>query len=373
VHLIVAEKNISAERIARILAERKSLSTKKEGGVSTYSFDETVVVGLKGHVVEVDFEPGYTDWRSEKHTPRSLIDAGIVKTPTEPKIVSLIQKLAKRADRVTIATDFDTEGELIGKEAYELIRQLNGRVKVDRARFSAITPQELSEAFSRTTDLDFDLAAAGEARQVIDLVWGASLTRFISLAAHRGGSNILSVGRVQSPTLAMIVDREKEIAEFVPVTYWQLHLTTEKGGQDFEARHQTARFDDHAEALRAKEQTREPLTVTDVALGEKQDRPPAPFDTTTFIVAAGRLGFSAARAMNIAKTSTKRVHSYARTDKRSTPRPSTSGARRTLKATAVPGSSRSGRRSLRPSADPREERLDDTAYHPRAARMRSSL
>ncbi len=122
-HLIVAEKNISAERIARILAERKSLSTKKEGGVSTYSFDETVVVGLKGHVVEVDFEPGYTDWRSEKHTPRSLIDAGIVKTPTEPKIVSLIQKLAKRADRVTIATDFDTEGELIGKEAYELIRQ----------------------------------------------------------------------------------------------------------------------------------------------------------------------------------------------------------------------------------------------------------
>ena len=76
-------------------------------------------------------------------------------------------------------------------------------------------------AFAHTTELDFALAAAGEARQSIDLMWGASLTRFISLAARRGGQNILSVGRVQSPTLGMIVDREKEIEAFVPEKYWQ--------------------------------------------------------------------------------------------------------------------------------------------------------
>ena len=63
-NLIVAEKNISAERIAHILAGKGKVTTKKEAGISTYSFDNSVVVGLKGHVVEVDFVPGYDDWRS---------------------------------------------------------------------------------------------------------------------------------------------------------------------------------------------------------------------------------------------------------------------------------------------------------------------
>ena len=228
VHLIVAEKNISARRIAEILGEGKKLTEHKDAGVSTYSFGDITTVGLRGHVVEIDFEPGYKNWRSEEATPRSLIDAKTIKIPTEKKIVALLQKLSKRADRVTIATDFDTEGELIGKEAFELVRAVNPKVTIDRARFSAITPQELKHAFSHTTELDFALAAAGEARQSIDLMWGAALTRFISLAARRGGANILSVGRVQTPTLGMIVDREKEIEAFVPEKYWQLSLSVGK-------------------------------------------------------------------------------------------------------------------------------------------------
>src|SRR5208337_2210526 len=236
-HLIVAEKNISAHRIAEILAGGHKVIEKKDAGVSTYSFGDTTTVGLRGHVVEIDFEPGYKNWRSEQYTPRSLINAKTIKIPTEKKIVSLLQKLARQADRVTIATDFDTEGELIGKEAYELVRAVNKNVRIDRARFSAITPGELRHAFSHTTELDFALAAAGEARQSIDLMWGASLTRFISLAARRGGQNILSVGRVQSPTLGMIVDREKEIEAFVPEKYWQVSCTTEKSAETIEARH----------------------------------------------------------------------------------------------------------------------------------------
>ncbi len=300
-HLIVAEKNISANRIAQILAGKEKVNEFKDGGISNYRFDNTVVVGLRGHVVEVDFVEGYSNWRSAERTPRTLIDAETVKIPTEKKIVALLQKLAKKSDIVTIATDFDTEGELIGKEAYELVRQVNPTVKVDRARFSAITPEEIRHAFSHTTDIDFALAAAGEARQVIDLMWGASLTRFLSLAARRGGNNILSVGRVQSPTLTMIVDREKEIEAFVPEKYWQLHLDTEKNGESIEARHTTARFTDKAEAESARDHTREPLVVTEIRQGSKVDRAPTPFDTTSFIVAAARLGYSAANAMRIAE------------------------------------------------------------------------
>jgi DNA topoisomerase I len=301
VHLIVAEKNISARRIAEILSEGKKLTEHRDAGVSTYSFGDITTVGLRGHVVEIDFEPGYQNWRSEEYTPRSLIDARTIKVPTEKRIVSLLQKLARKADRVTIATDFDTEGELIGKEAFELVRAVNAKVLIDRARFSAITKQELQHAFANTTELDFALAAAGEARQSIDLMWGASLTRFISLAARRGGQNILSVGRVQSPTLGMIVDREKEIEAFVPETYWQVALETGKSGEQIEARHTHGRFHNKAEAEGARDRTRDPLLVTEVKEGTKQDRAPSPFDTTTYIVAAARLGLSAANAMRIAE------------------------------------------------------------------------
>jgi DNA topoisomerase-1 len=301
VHLIVAEKNISARRIAAMLAGNNHVTNKKEGGVDTYAFDDTVLVGLKGHVVEVDFVEGYTNWRSEERPPRSLIDAGIVKRPTEKRIVSLLQKLAKKADLVTIATDFDTEGELIGKEAYELVRAVNKDVRILRARFSAITPQEIKRAFSELTELDFALAAAGESRQIIDLMWGASLTRFISIAARHGGANILSVGRVQSPTLAMIADREKEIESFVPQKYWMLTLDTKKDGTPLELRHTHGRFVDHDDALAARKRTTEPLTVTEVKEGVKNDRAPSPFDTTSLLVAAGRLGFSAANAMRVAE------------------------------------------------------------------------
>lgn len=314
-HLIVAEKNISARRIAEILGHGKRIVENKDAGVSTYSFGETTTVGLRGHVVEIDFVPGYSNWRSEEFKPRSLIDAKTIKIPTERKIVSLLQKLAKKADRVTIATDFDTEGELIGKEAYELIRAVNPKVIVDRARFSAITAQELTHAFSHTTELDFALAAAGEARQSIDLMWGAALTRFISLAARRGGQNILSVGRVQSPTLTMIVDREKEIEAFVPEKYWQISLLTEKSGEVIETRHTHGRFHEKGEAQRAHDLTKAPLVVTDIKTGTKQDRAPSPFDTTSYIVAAARLGFSAANAMRIAEDLYMNGYiSYPRTD-----------------------------------------------------------
>jgi DNA topoisomerase-1 len=314
-HLIIAEKNIAANRIAQILAGSEKISQKRESGVSVYQFGDTMTIGLRGHVVEIDFVEGYNNWRSETHPPRSLIDAGVLKRPTEPAIVKLVQKFSKKSTRVTIATDFDTEGELIGKEAFELVRAVNKDVPIDRARFSAITKEEITKAFSESSELDFDLAAAGEARQVVDLIWGASLTRFISLAAKRGGANILSVGRVQSPTLAMIVDREREIEAFVPEPYWEIGLESEKDGESFAARHINGRFTDKSLAEAAYAGTKEPLTVTDVKEGTRTDKAPTPFDTTQFIVAAARLGLSAANAMRIAEDLYMNGYiSYPRTD-----------------------------------------------------------
>ena len=256
-HLIVAEKNISARSIAQILAEGKKVTEKKDAGVSTYSFGDTTTVGLRGHVVEVDFEPGYENWRSESSTPRSLIDAKTIKVPSEQKIVSLLQKLARHADRVTIATDFDTEGELIGKEAFELVRAVNRNVTIDRARFSAITPHEITDRVFKYNRTRFRARGSrgGAAVHRPDV---GGIADPVHLACRTPwGKNILSVGRVQSPTLSMIVDREKEIEEFVPEKYWQLGVVTEKSGEQIEARHTNGRFKDKAAAELARDRTRD--------------------------------------------------------------------------------------------------------------------
>lgn len=320
-HLIIAEKNIVAERIAAFLAGKQKVQTKRNGTATEYSFGDTVVMGLRGHVVELDFTKGYSNWRSEEHPPRSLINAEIEKHPTEKNIVALMQKHAKKADRITIATDYDTEGELIGMEAYELVRAVNRKGTVDRARFSAITKDEITKAIADAKEIDFNLAAAGETRQVIDLVWGASLTRFLSIAAHRGSNNILSVGRVQSPTLAMIVDREKEIEAFVPEKYWMLTLTAKISGEEISARHVHGRFTLKTEADAAFAGTRDPVIVKDVITGKKTDKAPTPLDTTSLIVGAGRLGLSAASAMNRAEDLYMRGFiSYPRTDNTAYPK-----------------------------------------------------
>jgi len=74
------------------------------------------------------------------------------------------------------------------------VREVNEDAPIDRVRFSSITDNEVNEAFANPDELDFDLAAAGEARQVIDLTWGAALTRFLSLSARQLGEDFISVG-----------------------------------------------------------------------------------------------------------------------------------------------------------------------------------
>ena len=136
--------------------------------------------------------------------------------------------MGKEADHITIATDYDREGELIGVEALKIVQEAHPGLKADRVRYSAIVKDEILKAFQNSGKVDFDLAASGEARQIIDLVWGAALTRYISLTSGRLGKEFLSVGRVQSPTLALIVDREREIQAFESQPYWEIYADLEK-------------------------------------------------------------------------------------------------------------------------------------------------
>ncbi|WP_436909260.1 DNA topoisomerase I [Halosimplex marinum] len=318
--LIITEKNNAARRIAEILSDGAATTTQRNG-VNVYEWGVTTCVGLSGHVVGVDFPEEYGDWRDVE--PVELIDADIVKSPTQENIVRTLRQLAREADEAVIATDYDREGELIGKEAYELIREETD-APVKRVRFSSITEREVKEAFAEPDDIDFDLAAAGEARQIIDLVWGAALTRFLSLSARQLGEDFISVGRVQSPTLKLIVDREREIQAFDPEDYWEIFADLAKDGETFEAQYfydddgsEAERVWDESDANDAYERLREATSaaVTTVRRRTRTDNPPAPFNTTAFISAAGSLGYSAQRAMSIAEELyTTGYITYPRTD-----------------------------------------------------------
>jgi DNA topoisomerase-1 len=313
--LIVTEKNNSAKKIAEILGagEAKADKTYKVPFYTWTDADgaEQMTIGLKGHVLGPAFPEGYSNW--QKTDLHDLIDAELIKEPTDKNVVKAIRKMAKGADELVIATDFDREGELIGLEALEEMLEANpelgsredagaGTLRIKRARYSALTKEEIERAFDELDELSYPLANAGAARQDIDLLWGATLTRAVSLATRRFGSNFLSVGRVQSPTLGLIVEREMERRAHVPKPFWELLAKFQHPEGSFEAHHATDKFWDKGEADKALAGTSSPGKVASVTARKNTRRPPTPYNTTAFTTdASSRLGITPASAMRIAE------------------------------------------------------------------------
>lgn len=317
--LVVCEKQNAARRIADILSRGKAKETQSHN-VSVYVFERDgknfSVVGLRGHVLELDYPEEYQGWHRIK--PRELIKVAPKKVVSRgaKNIVAALRELARKHDDIIIATDYDREGELIGVEGLNVLKEANPNVKVRRARFSALTTDEVESAFNNLVELDYNLSTSAESRQIVDLTWGATLTRFISIASSQGGKDFLSVGRVQSPTLALLVDREKEIQKFEPEPYWEIEAKLDKEGE-FSAKHSKGRFMEEEKANEAFERARnaEIGKVIKFTIKEKKDKPPAPYNTTAFLRDATRQGFSAARAMSVAEDLyTRGLISYPRTD-----------------------------------------------------------
>ncbi|MEM0360310.1 MAG: DNA topoisomerase, partial [Candidatus Diapherotrites archaeon] len=224
--LIVAEKPIAGKRIAELLAGGK-VAEEHEHGAIFYSFErdgeKAFVFPLKGHIKDVDFPKHFAPWLGTDLA--RLANAEVIYSEKEKGIIALLKSRAPEFERVIFATDSDREGESIALEALQCLQESNKNITVKRANFSAITAEEIKSAFSSLGELDYNLADSADARREIDLVWGAVLTRFLSLVSGRLGSEFLSAGRVQSPTLALIVDREKEILAFKPVPYYELQAT----------------------------------------------------------------------------------------------------------------------------------------------------
>lgn len=318
--LIITEKANAARRISTILSDGTSKSSST-GGVTVITFeaggDEYSVVSLRGHIIELDYPPEYNDWSATN--PADLVHAPQVKTVKVKSILNTIKDLASKADEIIIATDYDREGELIGMETVKEIGADMDTVK--RAKFSALTKGEVETAFENLTEPNEKLADAAEARQIIDLSWGAVLTRLISLSSGQVGKNFMSVGRVQSPTLKLLVDRHEEIEKFVPTPFWD--IVGKFGMLAFRGDHVDNPFWDKekADAVLAKVEGATSGTVSSYDVETKEEYRPAPFDTTQMQVEANKIGIPPTTAMKLAEDLyTGGYISYPRTENTEYPR-----------------------------------------------------
>ncbi|MBU1863815.1 MAG: DNA topoisomerase I [Candidatus Omnitrophica bacterium] len=316
--LVICEKNIAARRIAQILS-KGTAKMQRINTIPVYEFEKDgeawAIIGLKGHILNLDYPTTYRRW--DTTPPNELITVEPVKKISEKAIALALKKLVAENPFIIIATDFDREGELIGVEAINLAREYNAELTtIKRTRFSAITGYEIHDAFEKLVQVDYNLANAGEARQIIDLVWGVVLTRFISLTSRRLGNEFLSIGRVQSPTLALLVEREKAIKKFIPEPYWRI-IARLKKEKSFEAVHSEERFWDESQAknIYDRVQTAKQAQVISITVTTNIEYPPPPFNTTMFLQAASSQGLSTTRAMELAESLYMAgLISYPRTD-----------------------------------------------------------
>ncbi|OHA80647.1 MAG: DNA topoisomerase I [Candidatus Yonathbacteria bacterium RIFCSPHIGHO2_01_FULL_51_10] len=275
----------------------------------------------KAKTIEKYLGAGYTVKASVGHIrdlPKSNkkaidIAAGFVPhyeiSPGKEAVVSELKKLAGKADEVLLATDPDREGEAIAWHLAELC----GLKKPKRLAFHEITKNAIMEAITHPRLIDQDLRRAQEARRVLDRLVGYDLSGLIWKKVRYG----LSAGRVQSPALRIIMEREREIRAFIPETFWRIEgmFDTPKKESILLTCTEEPRDKTRMESIK-KAAEKDPWHVASVKETEASRSPKAPFTTSTIQqTASSRLGLSPSRTMRIAQgLYEKGLITYMRTD-----------------------------------------------------------
>ena len=226
--------------------------------------------------------------------------------------IESIAKALKKSDALLLATDPDREGEAISWHVYELMKDKNllKDKEVHRIFFNEITKSAIQEAIANPRKISMDLVNAQQLRRALDYLVGFNLSPLLWKKIRRG----LSAGRVQSPALRLIVEREEEIERFKPQEYWKIIAQCEHKKTEFEARlthlnqeklHQFS-INNETQALAAKETLLKAangsLLVEQVEKKQRKRRPSAPFITSTLQQEAARkLGFTARKTMMVAQ------------------------------------------------------------------------
>ena len=322
---IIAEKPSVAREIARVVDARK----REEGYFTgngyavTWAFGHLVQLalpeayGIKGF--NRDALPVIPDAfkliaRAEKTEKGNRPDSGVLKQ------IDIIRRLFEESERIIVATDAGREGELIFRYLYQYI---NCHTPFDRLWISSLTDKAIREGLNNLRNgADYDnLYLAARARSEADWLVGINGTQALSLAAGRG---TYSVGRVQTPTLAMVCARYWENRRFTPETFWQLHLAVKGEGEEVVKFTSEEKWKDGEAAnglyKRIKETCKE-VRITQVEHKQKTEEPPLLYDLTTLQKEANnRYGLTAEQTLAIAqKLYEAKLITYPRTSSRYIP------------------------------------------------------
>lgn len=280
-------------------------SPAKAKTINKYLGKDFHVLASYGHVRDLVPKEGAVDPTQNFAMRYELIEKN-------EKHVEAIAKAAKAADHLYLATDPDREGEAISWHIAEILKE-RGLLKdrtLERVVFTEITPRAIKEAMAKPRAIATDLVDAQQARRALDYLVGFNLSPVLWRKVQRG----LSAGRVQSPALRMIVEREEEIEAFIAREYWTVEAECAHPSQLFTAKLNkldgkkfeqfTVTDGDTAEAARKRivAAAQGVLQVTDVVSKERKRRPSPPFTTSTLQQEASRkLGFTTKRTMQVAQ------------------------------------------------------------------------
>lgn len=227
--------------------------------------------------------------------------------PGKQQVVRKLNDLAKKVDKIYLASDPDREGEAIAWHVRQILKVPDE--KIFRIVFNEITPKAVKNSVENPRSIDMDMVQAQQTRQILDKLVGFKLSPVLW---KQIGNRNLSAGRVQSVALRMICEREDEIEAFVPQEYWSIHAILDKNGKQFEA--ELAKIKDKAveKNIKTKEDAQKivdfltnPQTeyeISKVTQKTTKRKPTAPFITSTMQRAASsKLGFGVSKTMQVAQ------------------------------------------------------------------------
>ena len=202
-------------------------SPAKATTINRYLGTDFKVLASYGHVRDLPSKDGAVDPENDFAMTYELNEGS-------EKHVRAIVREAKKAEAVYLATDLDREGEAISWHIYEILREkgLTEGKPFYRVEFSEITKKAIQDAVGNPRELSMDLVNAQQARRALDHLVGFNLSPLLWKKINTG----LSAGRVQSPALRMIVEREREIEAFNPQEYWTIEADMSHTGQAFQSR-----------------------------------------------------------------------------------------------------------------------------------------
>ena len=345
--LIIAEKPSVARDLARVLGGRAS-------GQHAFEDERRAITWCIGHLVELDEPAAYDDrWKAWRLDTLPMLPAAFrlrASPHAAPHLKAVVALLRdRRFTSVVNACDAGREGELIFRY---IVQYAKAKQPIQRLWLQSMTPAAIRDGFAHLrTDTDMlPLADAATCRSESDWLIGINGTRAMTaFNSKTGGFHLTTVGRVQTPTLAILVEREEKIKKFIPRHYWEIHGTFAAAAGDYPGRWFDEKFSKKegdeqlkqervwevgfAEAIRAK-CLGKPGVVTEESKPTTSMSPQLYDLTTLQREANGRFGFSAKNTLAVAQAlyEKHKVLTYPRTDSRALPEDYIGTVRGTLEA-----------------------------------------